>query len=182
MPTGGRRKLFLLMAQSLFDLAQDGNVLTKKVKENTAMSMCEDRGIKVGKNHNSAKAYTVVDPFVDWVFDEDTDDQIALDLRPYLGSSGTAGAAEEEEDGGKTPAALIDLAAERARIEEMTRQREELLASNNTKQEERKAAHKALVQKEREVSARPLSTLPPASLTSYPSFPLAGPDHPGQED
>ena len=131
------------------------------MKDRVALATCEDRGIKVGKEHNPAKAYTVVDPFVAWVFDEDTDDKIAHDLRPFLddegggGGGGGGGAFAADAEGGKTPAAQINLEEEGQRIATLIRDRDALVAANEAKQKARKERVKELAQKEKEVSPSP---------------------------
>jgi len=176
VPAGGRRKVFLLMAESLFDLAVKGNdIKTKSMKDRVALATCEDRGIKVGKEHNPAKAYTVVDPFVAWVFDEDTDDKIAHDLRPFLddegegGGGGGGGAFAADAEGGKTPAAQINLEEEGQRIATLIRDRDALVAANEAKQKARKERVKELAQKEKEVLTMTTrsSARPPAPPTIF---------------
>ena len=122
------------MAHALVALGEKGDALTKQVKCSIALSTCEDL---LNVFVKEGKAYIVVDPFEAWVMDQDTDDDVAKALRPFLSQG-----ADKEGSGDKTPKVEVDLAAERLRIDQLIKSKEELEAANKKVQDERKAAMK----------------------------------------
>lgn len=177
---GGRLKVFKAIAHTLMTLVEKGNALTKQLKSNTALATCED---VLNVTVNEVKAYIVVDPFEAWVMDHDTEDDVAKTLRPYLSEgSGAEREGSSSGGGGKTPAAEIDLTAERLRIDDLIKSKEALEATNKKAQDERKAANLAKTKEERAVSAPPTSPHLPrrghVSHTRPPPTPRALPPRP----